>query len=249
MHSRMRQKHYTGLMLRAKQSQNRSDRAQTPFGRLTNMMKHIVKAGAVSAALAAAALLTSNAYADTNRNQPDRQKERSVSNEMKRTGYSAYENRGPQSDSRTPRGRDNQNWNRNNDRNDTRFGRNGPQNSWGSERYEYGRGHHARISGYERKKAIRSCARAIQYKTDRAFPGPSGRAYFVGRPSVERGRYGKIRVSAPVKLEARRIRTTLPASCEIRNGHVVDLNYSPKRVARKHSQNRYGWSFGNWPRR
>ena len=103
------------------------------------------------------------------------------------------------------------------------------------------------IARQDRRQAVRACRSAIQFETDRAFPGPFGASSYKWRPDVIRSgkRGNKLIVSAPVRVEGKYHSVRVPSECVVRHGRVVDLYYDAYQAKRKlrnkrqNSRNRY----------
>ena len=192
------------------------------------MIKRIMTTGVVSAALAAATLLTQTASAAPE-SASYRQDIRSHQSNPARpgTGHQPGANSGHGSYG-TPGSHGTTNWPRPSTQS-------GPSSGWHT------------VSFTERRTAVETCSRAIQSRTDHAFPGPFGQAQYNGQPRVERvgPRDGAIRVSAPVKVSGRFQAAVTPSNCVVRQGRVVDLDYAPDRLRQQLMPQRqsFGW---NW---
>lgn len=193
------------------------------------MMKHIMKTGAVSVALAAATLLAPSALAAPDRAEGKRQvMNQQVTNSYDRRGYRNTER---------PRNRQTQERGRFDDNHrNSKYGR--------YDRWDWNDRHNDRDRSFrqERRQAVRACARALDARTDQFYPGRFGDAEFLRRPNVYRGgRAGRaLIVEGPVKVTNRFDSKVAPASCKVRHGRVVNMDFNPVIRGHHNRGNRYG---------
>ncbi|GEM_PF-6712060 len=191
------------------------------------MMKRIISTGAVSVALAAATLLAPSALAAPDRAEGKRQvTTQQLSNGYDRRGNRSFEQRGHR------QGQDQgrfDSWHRNDKYN--RYDR------WDWNDHNSRRD---RSFGQSRRQAVRQCAQALDARTDRFYPGRFGDADFLRRPRVyQAGRAGRaLVVQGPVRVTNRFDSKVVPASCTIRHGRVVNMDFDP--VIRGHRGRGHG---------
>lgn len=225
--------------------------AQDEADNLHFMVKHIMKTGAVSLALAAATLLTPAALADSKSNW---------SGGANASGHNASgpkDVRGGFGDKKVYSGQGS--YSRQKDyggsSGSSRFGHKHSYQSHGQHDrpgYGYGEppGHVSQFIAYDiRKAAAAECSDAIKHKTDRAFPGPFGSTRYLGTPDIKRLAPGMLRVESPVTVQGRWTSMTVPSACTLRFGKVVDLDYDPQEVRERMMRQRIGWWYGGWGHR
>lgn len=206
----MRQKHYTGPMLAAKPCTFRSAAAQNQSGNIDLMMKNVMKTGAVSLALAAATLFAQTASAAPDRNDRGAVTKKEIKAETRKAGKAGKVQTVKQTTVQTTK------VNYAGNRGYTAYHK---QNRYGNNSLQV-----------MRRNAVNQCASAIQRKTDRAFPGPYGVANYKFRPNVQQIGPRGFKVQAPVRVSGRKASTTMPTTCIVRKGQVVELNYRAKKA-------------------
>ncbi|MAI89571.1 hypothetical protein [Ponticaulis sp.] len=90
------------------------------------------------------------------------------------------------------------------------------------------------MSYSERSQALRQCDFAAERRTDQVFPGPFGRADFVGQPRVTQIGPAGFRVDGAMRVSGRYRSDIIPVGCTIRRGNVVDLDFNPASIRNDH---------------
>lgn len=175
------------------------------------MMKYVMKTGAVSVALATAAL-----FAPTALSAPDSQTSSThkVDHTSRNNGSGHEYNRQSRSHDGYNRGRSHHD----------RWGAHDRHNRY--DRYGNRGRHRSYITRHERYSAVRLCERAIDHRASHRSHNRYTRVDYLGQPHVTRSvRAGHaINVRGPARIHNGRGHTIVQSECTIRHGRVVDLD-------------------------
>ena len=190
------------------------------------MINRIMQTGVVSVALAAATLLAPAALADNGHNN---------NSQHSASGHGSYSwQQGRNSHSAPGHGPSSQ-WGSHSSQHSGSHGGRGHSSHGNSGSYNGGHGYRPSYASYsERSQALRQCDFAAERRTDQVFPGPFGRADFVGQPRVTQIGPAGFRVDGSMRVSGRYRSDIIPVGCTIRRGNVVDLDFNPASIRNDH---------------